>query len=67
MSMLDMALEDLIAVFAMTKKYKLVALKMMPVIDQLPLRFRIVWEIRGDPLRDLLALPEDPPTYIPMA
>ena len=49
-SRLDTALEDPIAVFTTTKKYKPVALKTKPVIDQLPLRFRIVREIKGDPL-----------------
>ena len=49
-SMLDAALEEPIAVFATTKKYKPVALKTKPVIDQLPPRFRIVREIKGDPL-----------------
>ena len=66
-SRLDTALEDPIAVFATTKKYKPVALKTKPVIDQLPPRFRIVREIKGDPLRDLPVLPENPSMFIPTA
>ena len=66
-SRLYTALEDPIAVVTTTTKYKPVALKTKPVIDQLPLRFRIVREIKGDPLRDLPVLPEDPPMFIPTA
>ena len=30
------------------KKYKPVALKIKPVIGELPDKFRIIWEIKGD-------------------
>jgi len=47
------------------KKYKPVALKVKPVLGTLPERFRIIRDIRGDPLKDLPILPERPPDFIP--
>jgi hypothetical protein len=40
-----------------TKKYKPVARKIRPVATELPERYRIVRNIKGDPLKDLPALP----------
>jgi len=40
------------------KKYKLVALKVKPMVGMLPERFRIIKEITGNPLKDLLKLLE---------
>ena len=45
------------------KKYKLVHLKIKPVIGELPGKFRIVRNITGDPLKDLLTLLTDPPKF----
>ena len=47
------------------KKYKLVALKVKPVLGTLPKRFRIIREIKGDPLKDIPKLPEKPPNFVP--
>ena len=46
----------LLTIFA-GKKYKPVALKVRPVETELPSRFRIVRNIKGDPLQDLPSLP----------
>jgi len=45
-------------VVCFAKKYKLVALKVKSMLETLPERFRIIREITGDPLKDLLKLPE---------
>ena len=47
------------------KKYKPVALKVRPVETELPSRFRIVREIKGDPLAELPKLPTRPANYEP--
>ena len=47
----------------MGKKYKPVALKVRPVETELPSRFRIVHNIKGDPLKDIPLLPTHPPPY----
>ena len=47
------------------KKYKLVHLKIKPVIGELPDKFRIVRNIIGNPLKDLPTLPTDPPKFKP--
>ena len=47
------------------KKYKPVALKVRPVETELPSRFRIVREIKGDPLAKLPKLPTRPADYEP--
>jgi len=44
------------AIFA-GKKYKPVALKIRPIETELPSRFWIIREIKGDPLQDLPILP----------
>ena len=44
-------------------KYKPVALKVKPVYTELPEKFRIKREIKGDPLRDLPKLNPNPPEY----
>lgn len=51
-------------VFA-SKKYKPVALRTKPLADDLPGKFRIVRDIKGDPLADLPKLPTHPPEYVP--
>jgi len=48
-----------------TKKYKLVALKVKPVLGTLPEQFRITREIVGDPLQGIPKLPEHPPEFKP--
>lgn len=50
----------------MKKKYKPVALKVWPVISELPEKFRIIQNIIGDPLRNLPALNPRPPPFVPM-
>ena len=47
------------------KKYKLVHLKIKPVIRELPDKFRIVRNIIGNHLKDLPTLPTDPPKFKP--
>ena len=50
--------EEIADAVCFTKKYK-------PVLGTLPERFRIIRDIRGDPLKDLPVLPERPPDFIP--
>jgi hypothetical protein len=50
---------------ATKKKYKPVALKVWPVIGELPEKFRIIRNIVGDPLEHLLMLNPDPPPFRP--
>lgn len=50
---------------ATKKKYKPVALKVRPVIGELPEKFRIVRNIIGDPLEHLPTLDPDPPPFKP--
>ena len=58
--------QDTVAIHLATKKkYKPVALKVRPVIGELPAKFRIIRNIIGDPLRDLPKLTPHPPTFIP--
>ena len=47
------------------KKYKPVALKVRPVLNELPDKFRIIRNIIGDPLRDLPTLNPNPPPFTP--
>ncbi len=47
------------------KKYKPVALKVKPVLQTLPDKFRIKREILGDPLADLPVLPTQPGPFEP--
>ena len=56
--------KTLLAIFA-GKKYKSVTLKVRPVKTELPSRFRIVREIKGDPLAELPKLPTRPADYEP--
>ena len=46
-------------------KYKPVALKTRPVIQELPDKFRIKREIIGDPLADMPELSPNPPDFVP--
>ena len=58
---------DPIPVYISTrKKYKPVHLKVKPVIGNLLDKFRIIKNIIGDPLKDLLTLPTDPPRFKPI-
>ena len=50
---------------SLKKKYKPVALKVKPVIGDLPERFRIIRDIKGDPLANLPVLPTKPPKFKP--
>ncbi|KAF7320574.1 Retrotrans-gag domain-containing protein [Mycena chlorophos] len=50
---------------AFATKYKPVALKVRPVYTDLPEKFRIKREIKGDPLKDMPKLPERPPDFVP--
>jgi len=47
------------------KKYKPVGLKVRPVETELPSRFRITRDIKGDPLKDMPNLPTQPSVYAP--
>jgi hypothetical protein len=47
------------------KKYKPVALKVRPVETELPSRFRITQNIKGDPLRNIPTLSANPPPFTP--
>jgi hypothetical protein len=57
--------EPIATYIAAKKKYKPIHLKVKPVIEELPDKFRIIRNIIGDPLKDLLALPTDPPQFKP--
>lgn len=46
-------------------KYKPVDKKIKPVIQELPAEFRIVREIKGDPLKDMPKLSPNPPDFEP--
>ncbi|KAF9439901.1 hypothetical protein P691DRAFT_644915, partial [Macrolepiota fuliginosa MF-IS2] len=47
------------------KKYKPVALKVRPVLSELPQKFRIKREITGNPLEGMPELPIHPPEFTP--
>ena len=51
-----------LAIFA-GKKYKPVARKIRPIETELPSRFRIICEVRGDPLQDIPKLNLRPPDF----
>jgi len=57
--------EEIADAVCFVKKYKLVALKVKPVLGTLPERFRIIQDIRGNSLKDLPILPGRPPDFIP--
>ena len=46
-------------------KYKPVALKVKPVVQELPAEFRIKREIVGDPLAEMPELSPNPPDFVP--
>ena len=48
-----------------TKKYKPVAQKIRPVYQDLPDKFRIIRDIKGDPLDTLPKLNRNPPDFVP--
>lgn len=51
-------------ILCLAKKYKPVALKVRPVLGDLPDRYRIRREIIGDPLHNLPQLPIKPPNFV---
>jgi hypothetical protein len=53
-----------LAIFA-GKKYKPVALKVRPIETELPSRFRIIREIKGNPLENIPDLPTHPAAFEP--
>ena len=57
--------EPIFMKLATKKKYKPVALKVKPVIGELPDKFRIIRWITGDPLQNLPMLPMNPPPFTP--
>ena len=60
---LEEIMEKVVSCFA--KKYKLVVLKVKPVLGTLPEKFRIIREIVGDPLQGIPKLPEHLPEFKP--
>ena len=48
------------------KKYKPVVQKIRPVYQDLPDKFRIICDIKGDPLDTLPKLNRNPPDFVPM-
>ena len=54
-----------LAILAAKKKYKPVALKIRPVMTELPERFRITRNILGDPLDTIPTLPKHPEPFRP--
>ena len=54
----------LLAIYT-SKKYKPIALKIRPVETELPSRFCITREIKGNPLKDMPQLSTRPPPYTP--
>jgi len=51
-------IEEVADAVCFAKKFKPVALKVKPILGTLPERFRIIREIIGNPLKDLLKLLE---------
>ncbi|KAF8158828.1 hypothetical protein BJ912DRAFT_1105001 [Pholiota molesta] len=58
--------ETLLAKTKAKKKYKPVALKVRPVVTGVDEKFRIIREIKGDPLATLPTLPTNPPKFTPI-
>lgn len=58
--------EDADMLLKTTKKYKPVALKTKPILGELPDKFRIIRDIKGDPLAGLPALDPNPPKFAPV-
>jgi len=59
------SLEEAADAACFAKKYKPVALKVKPVLETLPERFRIIREITGNSLKGLPKLPEHPLEFSP--
>ena len=57
----EAVVEDIKSVY----KYKPVALKTRPVVQELPAEFRIKREILGDPLAEMPKLSPNPPDFVP--
>jgi hypothetical protein len=57
-------IEDMRTVLA-GKKYKPVALKVKPLYQELPEKFRVKRNITGDPLKDMPVLNPNPPDFEP--
>lgn len=47
------------------RKYRKAADRVQPIATQLPEEFRIVRDIKGDPLKDMPELPTHPPDFVP--
>lgn len=47
------------------RKYKPVAKKVRPILGELPQKFRIIRDIRGDPLQDMPKLSTSPAEFVP--
>lgn len=58
--------KEILSVFA-GKKYKPVAQKIRPVLAELPDKYRIIRDIKGDPLADMPALSPNPGDFTPTA
>jgi hypothetical protein len=50
---------------AYSKKYKPVGVKVKPIITELPKEYRIVRDIKGDPLEGMPEVDIDPPAFVP--
>ena len=48
-----------------SRKYKPVAKKVKPILGELPQKFRIIRDIKGDPLKDMPKLSTNPPEFVP--
>ena len=49
-----------------SRKYKPVAKKVKPILGELPQKFRIIRDIKGDPLKDMPKLSTNPPEFEPV-
>ena len=47
------------------KKYKPVAIKTKPILGEVSEKFRIIWDIKGDPLANMPVLNPHPPKFTP--
>jgi hypothetical protein len=59
------AIHEIPAYISAKKKYKPVARKVKPVLEDLPAKFRIIREIIGDPLANMPVLNPRPPPFTP--
>ena len=59
-------LDDVPVVSTFASKYKPVALKVKPIYAELPEQYRIIRDIKGDPLKNMPRLNPRPPDFVPM-